>query len=151
MPEIQKIAQDYLYNHIPITRHLQVHVDSYDGHSIRLSAPLAANINHRDTVFGGSLATVAILTGWTIIHLALLEEKIESRLVIQKSEMEFLEPALTDFYAECTLPTDGWLFFLKMLQQKGKARITLHTTLFSNSVLVGEHDGIYVAVRKNQS
>ena len=68
-----RIAQDYLYNHIPITKHLGVKVLSFDGHSVKLNAPLAENINHRDSVFGGSLASVAILSGWTILHLNLLE------------------------------------------------------------------------------
>ncbi|MBN2012185.1 thioesterase domain-containing protein [candidate division KSB1 bacterium] len=146
MNDIRKTAQDYLYTHIPITQHLQVTVDAYDGKSIRLSAPLAANINHRDSVFGGSLSSVAILAGWTIIHLTLLEENLSARLVIQKSSMDFLSPVVTDFYTECALPDDTWPRFLAMLRKKGKARITLQSTVYADGNKVGVQEGIYVAV-----
>jgi thioesterase domain-containing protein len=146
MLDIQQKAQNYLYDHIPITKHLKVHVDKYNGTSIELSAPLAENINHRDSAFGGSLASVAILAGWTIIHLALLEAELNSRLVIQKSSMDFLDPVMTDFRAECSLPVDTWPRFLKMLRLKGKARITLTSTVYSGSQIVGKHEGTFVAV-----
>ena len=57
---------------LPIfTAHFAVQVTAFDDSSIRLRAPLAANINHRDTVFGGSLSSIGILAGWSIIHFTL--------------------------------------------------------------------------------
>ena len=45
---------EYLHSHIPLTRHLGVRVAGLDDASARLCAPLAANLNHRDTAFGGT-------------------------------------------------------------------------------------------------
>lgn len=142
-----EIAQSYLYDHIPITKHLGVIVNKFDGRRIELTAPLEPNINHRDSAFGGSLSSVAILAGWTILHLKLLEKKINARLVIQKSSINYLDAVLSDFTAACELPAaEQWHSFLNMLNAKGKARLTLSSKIYSDGKLVCEQEGVYVAV-----
>jgi len=144
--KLNKVAEEYLYNHIPVTRHLGVSVTCYDGQSINLAAPLAPNINHQNTAFGGSLVTVAILAGWTLLHLNLTTKKISCRLVIQKSAMFFSKPVLSDFNARCALPEKEWSRFLTMLHTKGIARITLKTDIYDGPVVSGKHTGIFVAI-----
>ena len=53
--DLEAIAH-YLHQHIPLTGHMQVGVRAVDKTGIRLRAPLAPNINHRQTAFGGSVA-----------------------------------------------------------------------------------------------
>ena len=106
MEDLINKAQDYLNKHIPITKHLGVKVIAFDGNEIELTAPLSNNINHRGTAFGGSLVSVAMLSGWVILHLKFLEETLECQLVIQKSTMDFLAPGVSEFKATCTLPPD---------------------------------------------
>ena len=48
--------ESYLHEHIPITRAMQVRVVEIGPEHARLTAPLAPNINHRETVFGGGLS-----------------------------------------------------------------------------------------------
>ncbi len=78
----------YLHEHIPITRSLGARVVHVDDHSVRLSAPLAPNLNHRATAFGGSLSTLAILSGWVLIHVQLLGRDLSGRIVIQRSAFD---------------------------------------------------------------
>ena len=40
--------KDYLYDHIPLTRAMEVEVDAISDTAIMLSVPIAPNINHRD-------------------------------------------------------------------------------------------------------
>jgi thioesterase domain-containing protein len=51
----------YLHQHIPLSEAMQVSVVEVHPEHVVLSAPLAPNINHRETVFGGSASAVAIL------------------------------------------------------------------------------------------
>ncbi len=98
---------EYLHRHIPLTAAMQLRVlHSGDGH-IELLAPLSPNRNHRDTAFGGSLATLGIVTGWTLLQQGLLREGVEARVVVQKSECEFLEPVVAEFVSESHLPAAG--------------------------------------------
>ena len=46
--------QRYLHERIPLARAMEVEVRALASDGVELGAPLAPNINHRDTVFGGS-------------------------------------------------------------------------------------------------
>src|SRR3989344_2448014 len=63
---------------------MEVTVVEASPHQVVLSAPLAPNINHRETVFGGSASAVAILAAWSMLHLRLSAEGLGSRLVVQR-------------------------------------------------------------------
>lgn len=137
----------YLHEHIPVTRALGVTAEEWDGRSVRLAAPLAPNLNHRATAFGGSLSAVAILSGWALVHLALRAERIEARVVIQRTELDFEEPVDGDFTSTATLPPAiEWERFLATLRRHRRARLTVRSTLRGPSGVGGEHVGTYVAV-----
>lgn len=57
----------YLHEHIPLSQDMGVEVVVADWNSVTLRAPLAPNINHRETVFGGSASAVAIPAAWALI------------------------------------------------------------------------------------
>jgi thioesterase domain-containing protein len=57
--------QDHLHAHILLTRAMQVSVVSFAPRAVVLAAPLEPNINHRDTVFGGSASALAMLPAWS--------------------------------------------------------------------------------------
>jgi thioesterase domain-containing protein len=142
----------YLHEQIPITRQLGAVVQGYDGAEVRLAAPLEPNLNHRCTAFGGSLSAVAILAGWTLVHLKLRERGVDAALVIQRSEVDFDEPVTGDFVATAALPpTAEWDRFLATLARHGRARIHVRGTIEAGSGKAGTYEGVYVAVRPARS
>lgn len=58
--------EQYLHEHIPLSRAMGVEVQEADWNGVTLRAPLAPNNNHRETVFGGSASAVAILAAWAL-------------------------------------------------------------------------------------
>ena len=46
--------QQTLHDDIPLTREMGLTVAAWDGRQLRLAAPLAPNLNHKCTAFGGS-------------------------------------------------------------------------------------------------
>lgn len=138
----------YLHDHIPLTAHMGVSVIGYDEQSVRLSAPLEPNLNHRNTAFGGSLSTLGILAGWTLLHLRLQEAGIANRLVIQKSEMQFKRPAMNTLEAVCS-QTDvaEWGRFKQMIVEKEKRRMTLVSEIYSDGELVAVNEGVFVSLK----
>ncbi len=135
----------YLAEHIPISQALGASVQSFDGESIRVMAPLQPNLNHHNTAFGGSLATLGILAGWALVNFNLRELELDCRVVIQKSEMDFLSPVNADFEAVARQP-EPWGVFIKTLQRRGKARLELPSELLLSNKVVARHNGVYVAV-----
>lgn len=136
----------YLHRHIPLTAALGARVLDCGGERVRIAAPLAPNLNHRNTAFGGSLATLGILSGWTLLHFALRNAGIEARLVIQHSECEYLEPAAEEFVAESCLPAASWPRFLATLQRHRRARIRVESVIHAGAHEAVRGSGTYVAL-----
>jgi thioesterase domain-containing protein len=138
----------YLHDHIPLSRAMAVGVVSVAAEAVVLAAPLAPNINHRDTVFGGSASALAILAAWSLLHTRLRAEGIGTRLVIQRNTMDYDQPILADFTARAQLQRpDDWHAFTRMLARKGKARIAVDSVLVQGGHAVGRLTGEFVALR----
>ncbi|MDB5998508.1 MAG: thioesterase [Rhizobacter sp.] len=139
--------EHYLHDHIPLSRAMGVFVVRSSPDGIVLGAPLAPNINHRDTVFGGSASAVAILAAWSLLHTRLTREGIESRLVIQRNTMSYELPIAGNFTASASMPTpQAWDLFTRMLRRKGRARITVSSVLEHAGQAAGHLEGEFVAL-----
>lgn len=139
----------YLHEHIPISSAMGVTVVSSGAERTVLAAPLSPNINHRDTVFGGSAASVAMLAGWSLMRLRLNEEKIDCRIVIQKSEMKFSSPIASDFNASASLadPSD-WARFADTFRKRGLARTKVRVAVGIENKTAAEFTGVFAATKK---
>jgi thioesterase domain-containing protein len=139
--------QHYLHEHIPLSQAMQVAAVTVSTESALLSAPLAPNINHRETVFGGSASALAILAAWSLLHVRLRAEGVDARLVIQRNTMEYAQPIQGEFFARSSLEQpEQWPFFLRMLQRKGKARVSVVSLLEHGGQPVGRLQGEFVAL-----
>jgi len=120
----------YLHAQIPLSQAMAVAVVSIEPDAVTLQAPLAPNINHRQSVFGGSAAALAILAGWGLLHVRLEAEGVAARLVIQRNTVEYRQPILGAFSARATLEhPERWELFTATLLRKGKARIAVSAVL----------------------
>jgi thioesterase domain-containing protein len=136
----------YIHEHIPLTRAMAVAVVSVEEDAVVLQAPLAPNINHRQTVFGGSASALAILAGWALLHVRLDSKGLADRLVIQRNTMEYQQPILGAFTARAVLEhPDRWKSFTTMLARKGRARIGVLAVLEQMDRVVGRFSGQFVA------
>jgi len=133
-----------LHHEIPLTHAMGIRVVSFDEQGLMLSAPLAANINHKHTAFGGSLATLTTLAGWGLLHL-LLREHPPATIVIQESRTHYHRPVTGDFTALCALPATKVLgSFLETLKRRGMARIELAASIPADGRTAVEFHGRYV-------
>src|SRR5438067_12786961 len=94
--------QDLLHSKIPITRAMGVRVENYDGARLVLSAPLAANVNHLGTAFGGSLNALAVLSGYGLLWLELQEA--DCHIVIRESTIYYDHTVRGEIRATCVRP-----------------------------------------------
>ncbi|MFS8581380.1 MAG: YiiD C-terminal domain-containing protein [Limnochordales bacterium] len=132
--------EQYLHRNIPLSRAMEVRVPAADERRVVLAAPLEPNINHRDTLFGGSAAAVATLAAWSLLYLRLLRDGIDARLVIHRNTMEYKRPIAGEFTATARLDDEAaWEQFVTTLRRRGKARIRVA------SVLHAVQNGLYGA------
>lgn len=147
------VLQGYLHKNIPITSALGLEVDSVSLNKVVLSAPFSKNLNHKMTVFGGSLHAVATMACWCLLEINL--EKICGggfQIVIANSNVDFLAPVEADFKAEACKPDHAaWERFLKTFERMGKARITVRSTISHGHKLCVDYTGVFVAVKTKKA
>jgi len=137
----------FIHEHIPLSRTIQVSVVSIADDIVVLEAPLAPNINHRGTVFGGSASALAILAAWSLLYAHLKAEDATTALAIQRNAMEYLEPVRGAFQACATLREDAdWSAFKRMHARRGKLRIAIMAQLKCDGRIVGRFSGDFVAL-----
>lgn len=146
-----RALQAYLHRHIPLVRHMQVQVAGFDARGLTLTAPLAANINHQTTAFGGSLASLATLACWGLTWL-LLEQAHDPHIVISEAHIVYLRPVTEALVAHCALPEETQLKnFLAMLERRHKARLELKAQILQGKTPCARFTGTCVAYREKRS
>lgn len=143
--EMANILENYLIKHIPISAAMGIKVESASSEQIILNAPFQNNINHKNTVFGGSLHAVATLACWSLLHVNFIDKNVQ--IVIASSEVFYTIPVTSNFIAECNMPDPlEWERFLKILQKKGKARLKLNAKIFQDSQICVNYSGQFVVI-----
>ena len=146
--EVRHRMERYLRENIPLSAAMGVRVRAATPEQVVLYAPLGPNINHHETVFGGSAAVLATLSAWTLLYLRLADEEVPAQLVIQRSSMEYEKPIPGDFEAECAFTdTAAWQRFYTTLERRGRARLALNAQLLHGSHRMASFSGDFVALR----
>lgn len=142
--------QQFLQDRIPLSTAMAIEVVAAEPGGVTLGAPLEPNINHRDTVFGGSAAAVAILSAWGLLFVRLREEYPDAIIVIQRHTMRHLRPITGAFTASSFLADPGaWERFVATYRRRRLARIAVKSTLRCGGEHVGDLDAAFVALELN--
>lgn len=144
---VPEVLERYLHEQIPLSAAMGVRVRMATLERVQLAAPLAPNVNHNETVFGGSGAALATLSGWALLHLRLAHAGLKARLVIQRSTMEYERPIPGDFEAVCRFADElAWQRFHTTLARRGRARLTLGAHLVYDAQRMATFEGDFVAL-----
>lgn len=112
-----------------------------------LEAPLEPNANHQSTAFGGSVSTLATLSGWALVHGRLREDGHTAQVVIQRSTIEYLFPVSTAFRAVCeSVDEVDWRRLQRALERFGRARVRTPVRVEAGDRIVARFEGAYVAL-----
>lgn len=142
---------DYLQNlidsEIPIAQKMGITVSAYIANELRLLVPIEGNKNHKDTAFGGSIYSALALSGWGLLAGNIEEKGIRGEVVLQDATIKYKKPLVTDFETVCSVTDQDELDrFLEKLDKKGKAKITVVSTITDQGELAARFTGTYVAV-----
>jgi thioesterase domain-containing protein len=136
-----------IHEHIPLSKTMEVQVRSVSGDTVVLEAPIEPNINHRETVLGGSASALAILAAWCLLYTCLRGEGVGGRIVIRKNTMKYTKPIDGPFRAIAVAPKPSeWQRMVAMLMRGRMARMLVKATLECNEVQVGEFAGEFVVL-----
>jgi thioesterase domain-containing protein len=153
MLKISAFGADYLQERIDreimLARPMGIIVEAANDASLVLRAPLAPNANHKGTAFGGSLYSLAVLTGWAWLTRFLATRNLDAEAVIQESSMRFLKPVHGEMRACIEAPSDADIDkFQKMLMRADRGRIRLQVKMHEGSALATVFDGLFAAAMR---
>ncbi len=137
--------QTVLNSEIPLTNDIGIQVVESGENYLTLSAPLENNLNHKCTAFGGSLYSVAVLSGWGLLYLLMEKHHLKGHIVIQESHTKFIKPVTSQITATATFDSaEQYERLIKIFNRKGIARITLESKIICDSEVCVIFKGSYV-------
>ena len=132
--KISEKLKKFFIDHLPITQFMGLDVESYDGDTLILTAPLEPNINDKQTAFGGSLYNTAVMACWGMIYLKTQEKNIACNQVVTEGSMKYIAPVDGRIRAICHAPSEEELTSLfDHFERKGKARISLEAAIYNDT------------------
>ena len=141
--------QERIDREIMLAKPMGIIVESADDSGLVLRAPLAPNANHKGTAFGGSLYSLAVLTGWAWLTRFLATRELNAEAVIQESSMRFLSPVHGEMRACIEIPAAADTDRLQMmLVRADRGRIRLQVKMHEDSRLATVFDGLFAAAMR---
>jgi thioesterase domain-containing protein len=129
---------------IPLAAAMSIGIDSYDGTTLVVRAPLVPNRNLHGTAFAGSLFSVAVLTGWGALWLAFREQELSGLIVLADSHIRYRKAVTGDLVCRCTPDAGALGTGLTQFRSKGRVRLTLACTIDVGDTHAVDFTGTYV-------
>jgi thioesterase domain-containing protein len=129
---------------------MQASIVGLEADCLRMRAPLGANVNDKDSAFGGSLASLMTLCGWGLVTQRLQELDVVAEVFVADSQVRYLSPLHADLAAEARLAEgESWDSFICTLSKRGRARIGLQAKVaLPDGGVAAEMAARFVAIAK---
>ena len=142
--DLQRFTRETL-DQIPVLRCMQPRFSQFDSLSLRLHAPLAANINDKHTAFGGSIAALATVAGWALTTLIARQAGHHCDVVVACSQLNYKAPVDADFYFLARTAAAARETLLSALAAGDKGRLDVDVAVMLGQRVMAEFNGEYVA------
>jgi thioesterase domain-containing protein len=138
--------QKKLHNEIPLTKMMDIKIQTYNEKELITTAPLSININDKGTAFGGSLSTMTIISAWSLCWLISKELGFDSKnIVVIKNENSYRKPVTKDILCYTQKPSKEEILKLKeKLETKKSASIKISSSIIENNEICVIFKGYYV-------
>lgn len=131
--------EQYLRREIPLAAALGIQVLRAESDAAEVRAPFGPNRNHLNTVFGGSLNAILLLTCYAWLFSELRRRGLNGHVVLKSSHIEYKAPVTGDIVAHCRAPAAADVDqFFKVVAKKGRAKITLAAEVPGACQLTGQ-------------
>ncbi|CAM3736123.1 putative N-acetyltransferase YjcF [Vibrio aerogenes CECT 7868] len=136
--------QERWEHQIPISEKMGIKVNQYTGYQFECSAPINPNLNPHDTMFAGSVFTLATLTGWGMAWLLMKERNLYGDIVLVDSRIRYRHPIIQSPVAVTSL--DEISGDLDRLESGRKARIIVNVIVKSGDESAVQFIGTYMLI-----
>lgn len=128
---------------VPLTNAMGITYSAYDGLNLRLDAPIALNVNDKNTGFGGSIVSLATLAGWSLLSLLAHEKSDNNIIFIGESKIRYLAPVLGDFHALACITQEQKQNIIDAVSRNKTVKIELAIDVLNDDQCVATFTGKY--------
>ena len=136
--------QNIWHQTIPLSRAMNIHISYYDGKQLLTHCDGDFNKNLHNTMFAGSIYTLATLTGWGWVYLQLQQLQLKGDIVLAKADIEYHAPIKGIGYAKVNIESVEGDFM--RLNQGRNARIKLVAYLYNGDDIAATFTGSYAVL-----
>ncbi len=136
--------QDLWHQTIPLSKAMNINICYFDQQQLMTNCESTFNKNLHNTMFAGSIYTLATLTGWAWVYFALQKYQQQADIVLAKGNIRYMAPLAGIAHAQTsqTLITGNG----DALAQGKNARFTIDVQICCGDNVVAVFTGSYVAV-----
>ena len=152
--ETSQKLQDIWHATIPLSKAMELQISYYDGTKLMTHCDADFNQNLHHTMFAGSIYTLATLTGWGWVYLALQAQRHEQKqnnlrgdIVLAEANIRYHTPIKGLAYGQ-VVQQDVSGQFDNLLQGK-KARIKLVAHVYCGEKIAATFQASYVVLPKS--
>lgn len=120
---------EWLHRTVPLSAAMGVRVLHLEEGRATLTMPLAPNVNHMGTVFGGSLNALGLLTAAAAALTRLRRDGYEHQLAVRRSEYDYHRPAPSAPTATAEVTAPQWSQIKPALQAQKPARLKIEANI----------------------
>lgn len=135
-----------LRSQVPLIAHMGVDVISWDGRTVVVEAPLAPNLNTHGTAFGGSLYNVAAMTGWSAVHLTLMDAGHTPSVWVVKGEIEYKTPVRGVLRGTATVSDEVRAHLIAGYENKGRVKVAIDVLIREGEQDAVLFNGVFAAM-----
>jgi thioesterase domain-containing protein len=142
--------QAFLYAQIPLVKTMRMQLLEIADNELTASAPLAPNINDKQTVFGGSSAALMTIAGWSLIKTNLEHHGNHNDVVIYTAENKWLKAQSDDLIIKAKINLESnWQSISEQLREKKRSqKLTVNCQVMNqNNEVCSEMKGQYVILK----
>jgi thioesterase domain-containing protein len=142
-PELERL----LKTEIPIAQHLGIRDLYFSENDLVLTLPLRPNVNHKGTMFGGSLYSASALASYALFLSALRNADVNTNnIVIADGNITYLAPVDQDAKIKALWNSiEEKEKFFKALKSKNKARVLIRAEISVGDKTCAKFTGSFVA------
>ncbi|WP_286270098.1 bifunctional GNAT family N-acetyltransferase/hotdog fold thioesterase [Thalassotalea hakodatensis] len=141
-----KSLQQKWHNTIPLSKVMGITADFYDGNTFLTHCDIAINKNIHQTMFAGSIYTLATLTGWGWVYLQINAQNIQGDIVLADGKIKYYKPIPDG--ANGVIKRENTSGDALQKERKGKTSFIVEVGIYTGDSLAAQFTGKYVVVKK---
>jgi len=146
LDDVSTELQNTWHNTIPLSKAMNLAIGFYDQKSLVTTCDEDFNKNLHNTMFAGSIYTLATLTGWGWVHLLIQQKNIDGNIVLADANIRYHSPVAGIAFAKTgsLLSSDS----VDDLKDTKKVKLHVEVQVMSGEKVAATFKGLYFVLPK---